>query len=143
MEGLGLSLSKAELEEDFRLRHGEAENHGWGPRMRFRFGYFTPDVFYEALAGKLISSGTTWLDVGCGRNIFPGNEQLARILSARCSLLVGVDPDETIRQNPYVHRRPNVRSMTVRATKLLMLSLCAWSLNISRIPRLQFRRWLD
>ncbi len=105
MEQLELGVTNSELEQVFRLRHGEAETHGWGPRMRFRFGYFTPDVFYEALVGKLITSGISWLDVGCGRNIFPGNEHLARILAARCSLLVGVDPDDTIDENPYVHQR--------------------------------------
>ena len=46
-----------------------------------------------------------WLDVGCGRYVFPNNINLARILADRCALLVGVDPDETIDENAVVHRR--------------------------------------
>jgi SAM-dependent methyltransferase len=34
--------------------------------------------------------------------MFP-NAELAEELAGRCSLLVGVDPDETARENPYLH----------------------------------------
>jgi SAM-dependent methyltransferase len=46
-----------------------------------------------------------WLDVGCGRCVFPSNVNLARVLSNRSAFLVGVDPDETIDENTFVHRR--------------------------------------
>jgi len=105
MEEFELGLNKAALEEDFRLRYGEPATLGWGPRMRLHFGYFSPDVFYEALVAKLITPNVEWLDVGCGRGIFPSNQRLAQILSERCGLLVGLDPDDTIDENPYVHRR--------------------------------------
>jgi SAM-dependent methyltransferase len=73
--------------------------------MRLRFSHFTPDDYYEAVVSKLITPTSKWLDVGCGRNLFAGNERLARILAARSSLLVGVDPDGTIEENPFVHER--------------------------------------
>jgi hypothetical protein len=70
--------------------------------MRMRFGYFTPDEYYEALLSKLIKDDTVWLDVGCGRNIFPNNYPLAHTLANRCKLLVGVDPDRTMEENTLV-----------------------------------------
>jgi SAM-dependent methyltransferase len=73
--------------------------------MRWRFGYFTPDDFYEAVLSGLVTPDTRWLDVGCGRNIFPSNLPLSRELSSRCRRLVGVDPDQNILENPYVHTR--------------------------------------
>ena len=53
----------------------------------------------------MVDVQTDWLDVGCGRSIFPANAKLARILADRCRLLVGVDPDDTLDENPYVHER--------------------------------------
>jgi hypothetical protein len=55
-----------------------------------------------------VTQDTTWLDIGCGRNIFPENKKLARQLSDRCECLVGVDPDETIQENPFVHEKAQV-----------------------------------
>jgi hypothetical protein len=73
--------------------------------MRRRFGYFTRDVFYEAIVARLVTPNAAWLDVGCGRNIFPSNQHLAQILAERCGLLVGLDPDGTIDEALYVYRR--------------------------------------
>jgi SAM-dependent methyltransferase len=73
--------------------------------MRLSFGYFTPEEFYEATLERLVSEGCWWLDVGCGRYTLPGNPNLARTLADRCAILVGVDPDGTIDENPLVHRR--------------------------------------
>jgi ubiquinone/menaquinone biosynthesis C-methylase UbiE len=73
--------------------------------MRMRFGYFTPDDVYEAVVERLVTPGCRWLDVGCGRDVFPTNRALAKELSTRCGTLVGVDPDATIQENPFVHRR--------------------------------------
>ena len=97
--------TRADLEAVFEQKYGSLEETGWGPRMRRRFDYFTPDDHYEVVVRQLIEHGTTWLDVGCGRNLFPSNQALARELSARCALLVGVDPDETLSENPYVHEK--------------------------------------
>lgn len=100
-----LEVTQGELETLFRVRNGKPETTGWRPRTRHRFHYFTPDEYYEAIVAKLIDSDCRWLDVGCGRDIFPGNRPLARLLADRCQLLVGVDPDRTLEENPFVHER--------------------------------------
>jgi SAM-dependent methyltransferase len=98
-------LPPPDLEEAFRLKFGDPATMGWSPRMRRRFGYFSPDDRYEAQVAALVREGTAWLDVGCGRFLFPSNDRLARALALRCRRLVGVDPDATIHENPYVHER--------------------------------------
>jgi 2-polyprenyl-3-methyl-5-hydroxy-6-metoxy-1,4-benzoquinol methylase len=97
--------SDQELQDLFRLKYGEPDEGAWGPSMRRRFGYYTPDDYYEALLNRFVRPGCTWLDVGCGRDIFPSNQALARILSRRCGLLVGVDPDATLEKNTFVHEK--------------------------------------
>lgn len=81
------------------------ERPGWAPRLRRRFGYYTPDEWYEAVVARFVDAETRWCDVGCGRHLFPSNAPLARRLAVRCRRLVGVDPDSTIHENPYVHER--------------------------------------
>jgi SAM-dependent methyltransferase len=94
-----------ELEGLFRHKHGDLADLGWGPRLRSQFGYFTPDEVYEALLCKLITKETVWLDVGCGRDLFPSNHRTARLLADRCQLLVGLDPSDNIDENCFVHQR--------------------------------------
>ncbi len=101
----GLEPTGAELEEVFRLKHGAPESYGWMPRAWLRYRYFNPDDVYEALVARLVTPGCAWLDVGCGREVFPTNRPLARILADRCGVLVGVDPDANLEENPFVHRR--------------------------------------
>lgn len=93
------------LDKVFRQKYGEPGQLGWGPAMRRRFGYYNPDEHYEALVCDLVTSDTRWLDVGCGRHLFPSNVTLARELARRAKRLVGVDPDATLDENPYVHER--------------------------------------
>ena len=95
----------AELEELFYLKHGDPKTTGWSPRQLWRFGYFTPADVYEALVNRLVTADTDWLDVGCGRFLFPSNPALAKKLSGRCNQLVGIDPDETIEENECVHEK--------------------------------------
>ena len=97
--------TRADLERVCLLKYGAPEAHGWGPRMRLRRGYFTPDEVYEALVLGLIRPGCAWADVGCGRDVFPDNRPLARLLADRCGVLVGIDPDDNLDENPFVHRR--------------------------------------
>jgi SAM-dependent methyltransferase len=97
-----------DLEEIFRIKHDDLGSTGWGPRMRQRFNYFSPDEYYEAVVNKLVTANCRWLDVGCGRFIFPNNNKLAQVLANRCSLLVGVDPDSTIEENSVIHSRHKV-----------------------------------
>lgn len=89
----------------FYRKYGPASDLGWGPRLRLRFGYFTPDDIYEATVSRLVTTATTWLDVGCGRDIFQYNVGTAQILSKRCKLLVGLDPSDNIEHNALVHER--------------------------------------
>lgn len=95
----------AALRQMFHLRYGTEAGLGWGPRLRRDHGYHTPDDVYEALLAGLVGQGCRWLDVGCGRHLFPNNPQLARSLASRCARLVGVDPDPTLQENPFVHER--------------------------------------
>lgn len=93
------------LTQMFHRRYGEEARLGWGPRLRRDHGYYTPDDVYEALVAGLVAPGVNWLDVGCGRELFPNNLGLAEILSKRCARLVGIDPDPTLQENPWVHEK--------------------------------------
>jgi len=93
-----------QLAEVFRLKFGAPNRLGPLPRVWRRLGYYTPDEFYETIVLGLVQGNTRWLDVGCGRDVFPNNRNLARILSSRCQLLFGVDPDANIEENEFVHR---------------------------------------
>jgi len=95
----------AALERVFGLKVKDLAKAGWGPRIARRFDYYTPDDHYEALMLRLVSDGMAWLDVGCGRAIFPSNPDLARLLANRVRVLVGIDPDETLEENEFVHER--------------------------------------
>ena len=86
-------------------KHGDLATAGWGPRQRDRFGHRTPADWYEALLDVLVTPATIWLDVGCGRDISPGNEATARRLADRCRKLVGIDPSDNIDDNQTVHER--------------------------------------
>ena len=96
-------IEQASLDANFRLKHGDPEATGWLPRRRHRFGYSTPDDVYETVVDGLVGPGCAWLDVGCGRDLFPTNRPLSRRLADRCATLVGVDPDGTIAENEFVH----------------------------------------
>jgi SAM-dependent methyltransferase len=113
-----VKITAPEVEAVFSQKYGmDPSAMGWGPRFRFRFGYFTPDDYYEATVSRLITLGCTWLDVGSGRNLFPSNQSLARTLAQRCGLLVGVDPDETINENELVHERVRARIETFESKR--------------------------
>jgi len=101
---VGLDLTEA-VRDVWRLKFGGPGPLGWSPRLRERFGYFTPDEFYEAILLRLIDGTTDWLDVGCGRAPFPSNAALGRLLASRCRRLVGLDPSDNIDDNSVVHER--------------------------------------
>lgn len=98
-------LTEAELAWVEELPNRGVERLGWGVTMRQRAGYHLPDAYYEAMVARLCQSGVTWLDVGCGRDLFPHNRPLAETLAARCGRVVGVDPDDTIDENEHLHER--------------------------------------
>jgi len=93
------------IEQVLDLKYGPAAARGWGPRLRERFGYRTPDDWYEALVFDLVTEDTTWLDVGCGRSVFPYNKAGAELLARRCRRLVGLDPSDNVQENPFLHDR--------------------------------------
>jgi len=93
------------LRQMFALRYGSGAELGWGPALRASNGYYTPDDVYEAFVAGIVAPGMHWLDVGCGRHLFPNNERLAATLSRRSARLVGVDPDPTLQENPWVHEK--------------------------------------
>jgi SAM-dependent methyltransferase len=101
-ETLALSPSRADLLEVFDRKYRRSAVMGWGPRTRLAFDYFTPDDQYEAIVTKLVKHGSWWADIGCGRDVFPSNPDLAKLLSERCEFLFGVDPDPNIRDNPFI-----------------------------------------
>ncbi len=91
-----------ELMALFKEKYGRRAKLGPGPELRLRYKYFTPDDHYEALVKRLLKPGEIWCDVGCGRDIFPSNAALARELADRSGYLYGVDPDDNIKDNPFL-----------------------------------------
>lgn len=103
MHSQAFTPSHAELMAVFESKYRRHRELSWGPKTRLEFGYFTPDDHYEALVGKLLNSGSEWCDVGCGRDIFPQNPELAKRYAARCHHVFGIDPDDNVRENTFVH----------------------------------------
>jgi 2-polyprenyl-3-methyl-5-hydroxy-6-metoxy-1,4-benzoquinol methylase len=102
-------LSEAELDQAKQdvvaLKLSRFRAAGWSPRMRQRFGYHTPDEWYEATLSCLVGPETEWLDVGCGWSTLPDNPPLSELLASRARLVVGLDPSDNIDSNTHVHER--------------------------------------
>lgn len=97
--------SRADLDEVFRLKYGDPDASGWCISLMNRVGYFTPDEIYEALVAKMVRTGQAWLDVGGGRDLFPHNRALAARLAEQSGDVTGIDPDETLSENPFLHHK--------------------------------------
>ncbi len=97
------TLTDDDLANIYDEKYGRKESLGWGPKLRMKFGYYSPDEYYEAAVAKLMTPQCAWIDVGCGRHIFPSNPELAKRLSNEAEYLLGVDPDENIQSNPFIH----------------------------------------
>lgn len=95
--------------EIFRLKAPDPSRLGWSPKLRLQFGYYVPDEWYEATLFCLVDERTDWLDVGCGWRLFQSNPKLADVLSARCRSLTGVDPDDSIKLNKWLHQYKQCR----------------------------------
>jgi len=90
----------------FRFTYG-SNPEGEGPRIRKSYAYFTPEDYYQASIATILKKGDKWLDIGCGRDIFPDNKRLANILAARAKEIVGVDPSPNILDNELLSRSYN------------------------------------
>ena len=88
-----------------RLRHGEFSKAAWCPRLRSRFQYFSPEVYYETAVQQIVGEGRSWIDIGGGHARFLSNDNLAVLLSRSCRRLVAVDPSDNVHSNPYVQER--------------------------------------
>jgi ubiquinone/menaquinone biosynthesis C-methylase UbiE len=97
--------SPLDLDQVYTSRYGNPKTTGSLPRTWRRLRYHVPDTFYEATVAKLVHRGTKWLDVGCGRGIFPTNQPLAKSLVERCGMVMGIDPDATLEENAVIGRR--------------------------------------
>ena len=96
------TVDKDDLEAIFERKYCKQGAPNWGPALRKRHDYYTPDDFYEALLLRGIGRGMNWLDVGCGRDIFPSAPDLASELCERCETVAGVDPDPNVLENEFI-----------------------------------------
>jgi len=87
----------------FRFTYGKNPK-GEGPRIRKQFSYHSPEDYYQAAIITILKKNDTWLDIGCGRDIFPDNHRLAKVLTARTKETVGVDPSSNVLDNQFIHR---------------------------------------
>jgi SAM-dependent methyltransferase len=101
----GIAPSPTDLQELFDNKYRMPYGLGWGPQLRRDFGYYQPDDYYEALVAKLITGECSWADVGCGRDIFPSNTKLAAHLAKKARYVLGIDPDDNIRENTFLTER--------------------------------------
>ena len=102
MSSSEIRLTDADARAVYDGKYGNKPDLGWGPRLRLSFNYFSPDEYYEAMVGKLVSEGCNWAEVGCGRDVFPSNPDLANELASRAGKLLGIDPDPNVKENPFV-----------------------------------------
>src|ERR1044071_8320630 len=97
--------SRQELDSVFRIKYGQPDAAGWSPRTRLQADYFLPADVYEAVVSRHVLPGCRWIDVGGGHSLFPTNPELSKIVAARCSKVVAVDPSANVERNPFVHER--------------------------------------
>jgi|GEM_PF-774989 len=98
-------VSAEDVSALFRRNFGDPQQGGWRVRLCDRFGYHTPEKWYQAIVDKLVNDECVWIDVGGGKSIFPHNATLSSELANRAKRLVGVDPSENINANTFVDER--------------------------------------
>lgn len=96
-------ITDSDLYEIFKIKHGDLSQAGWSPKQRFKYGYYQPNDYYEAMVKKAVNSDTKWLDIGGGRAVFPENPALSATLTKHCKRFVVVDPSDNVLENPYAH----------------------------------------
>jgi 2-polyprenyl-3-methyl-5-hydroxy-6-metoxy-1,4-benzoquinol methylase len=138
------TVSSEELMGLFGPKYSRKPKQGWGPSLRLKYGYFSPDDYYEALVGKLLLPGAEWCDVGCGRKIFPDYPELAQQYASRCSYVFGIDPDDNVRENAFVHDYfqglvedcPTERQFDLVTMRMVAEHIANPGLSLSRVARL-------
>lgn len=100
---MDFKITDDEIRQFYRAKYLRSGPPGWGPPLRLRFNYFSPDDYYEATISKLVVPGCAWADVGCGRDIFPSFPERAQELAARAGYVYGIDPDPNIKQNKLIN----------------------------------------
>lgn len=94
-----------QMRERLVQQYGDLSRHGWRVRQKWRFQYFSPELWYEAVVDGLVNGETTWIDIGGGNAVFPASKTLSKTLADRCRKLVGVDPSENIHSNEFLCER--------------------------------------
>ena len=98
-------FSRDRLDRLFRHKYGDPARTGWAPSARWRYDYFLPADYYEAVVESLVTLGCRWVDIGGGHQVFPDNPGLARELGARAAEFVALDPSENVLRNSFAHVR--------------------------------------
>src|SRR4051812_47847281 len=101
--GLEAIALEERLQGLFLIKHGPENKRGWSPELRSRFGYYSPDDYYESCVDLLVDGETEWLDVGGGHSILPNNPRLSAMLARKCKRLVAVDPSPNVHDNRLAH----------------------------------------
>jgi hypothetical protein len=105
VDTLGFAPTQEDLLAYFRGKYDHGGPVGASPLLRLRHEFISADDYYETLVAKLVKNGTRWIDVGCGRDVFPSNYAAAKELAARCPVFVGVDPDPNVHENDLLTDR--------------------------------------
>jgi SAM-dependent methyltransferase len=105
VDKLRVAPSSAECYEHFTRKYTRPAGLGPSPALRLRHGFLAADDYYEMMVGKLVRTDAAWLDVGCGRDVFPSYYEGAKQLAQRCSLFVGIDPDPNVHENALLTER--------------------------------------
>ena len=132
--------SEQELRNRLQSQYGDLSKHGWQVKLKWRFGYYSPEAWYEAVVDRLVTKETTWIDVGGGKELFPHNEHLSRKLADRCKKMVGVDPSDNIHQNEFADERVQSTIEEYTTDQSFDLATLRMVVSTSGNPSWQLRR---
>jgi hypothetical protein len=77
----GVIPSEQGLRNRLQSQYGNLTKHGWRVKLKWRFGYISPEAWYEAVVDRLVTNETTWIDVGGRKGVFSHNEKLSKNLA--------------------------------------------------------------
>ena len=117
-------------------QYGDISGRGWRAQLQSKAGYIPPEMWYRAVVDRLVTERTNWIDVGGGKAVFPDSDDLSRALAKRCKILVGVDPSDNIKTNPFVHERAKCTIEEFHSDRLFDLATFRMVVEHIREPRL-------